>query len=116
MVQLSRPRGRPGPLESDQDTLLGAVIDPVDAAATRAQQKPAARSAEARERPGPEALSQNWREHAAAVLGDAAAIDAMVAAVLPGPNSSAPAKAAGGGPLMPSTRRSPPRSGMPSTA
>ncbi|WP_449479312.1 MobF family relaxase [Streptomyces abikoensis] len=102
------------------------IVELVGADASREQQKTAARrSAEAKEDVGEEAPRLSWRERAAAVLAppvdprlygaqrDAAvlaarqagqaAVDAMVAAALPGPDDGpALSLAAGGGPLMPS--------------
>ncbi|MBT2478156.1 MobF family relaxase [Streptomyces sp. ISL-94] len=78
------------------------VIDLVGEGASRAQQKAAARkSAEAKEDAGPGAPREAWRTRAAVVLGGEAAVDAMVAAALPGPDGSAPPLSAGGGPRMP---------------
>ncbi|MFE3557833.1 MobF family relaxase [Streptomyces sp. NPDC059193] len=78
------------------------VIDLVGEGASREQQKTAARkSAEAKEDAGPGAPRQAWRTRAASVLGGEAAVDAMVAAALPGPEGSAPPLSAGGGPRMP---------------
>ncbi len=62
------------------------VIDLVGEGASRERQKAAARkSAEAKEEGGPDAPRQAWRARAAAELGGEEAIDAMVAAALPGP-------------------------------
>lgn len=70
--------------------------------ASREQQKTAARkSAEAKEDVGQDAPRETWRTRAAAVLGGEAAVDAMVAAALPGPDGSAPPLSVGGGPRMP---------------
>ncbi|WP_037632851.1 MobF family relaxase [Streptomyces erythrochromogenes] len=78
------------------------VIDLAGEGASREQQKAAARkSAEAKEDAGPEAPREAWRTRAAAVLGDEAAVDAMVAAALPGPGGAALPLSAGGGPRMP---------------
>ncbi|MFE3790365.1 MobF family relaxase [Streptomyces goshikiensis] len=78
------------------------VIDLVGEGATRERQKTAARrSAEAKEDAGPEAPREAWRTRAAAELGGEGAVDAMVAAALPGPDGSAPSLSAGGGPRMP---------------
>ncbi|MEU6759412.1 MobF family relaxase [Streptomyces sp. NPDC046685] len=78
------------------------VIDLVGEGASREQQKAAARkSAEAKEDAGPGAPREDWRTRAATVLGGEAAVDAMVAAALPGPDGSAPPLSVGGGPRMP---------------
>ncbi|MFC9295752.1 MobF family relaxase [Streptomyces sp. NPDC057011] len=80
------------------------VIDLAGEGASREQQKAAARkSAEAKEDAGPGAPREAWRTRAAAVLGGGeAAVNAMVAAALPGWGGSAPPLSAGGGPQMPS--------------
>ncbi|MFD9410148.1 MobF family relaxase [Streptomyces sp. NPDC059989] len=78
------------------------VIDLAGEGASREQQKAAARkSAEAKEDAGPAAPREAWRTRAATVLGGEEAVDAMVAAALPGPDGTAPPLSAGGGPLLP---------------
>ncbi|MFC6485380.1 MobF family relaxase, partial [Streptomyces goshikiensis] len=78
------------------------VIDLVGEGATRERQKAAARrSAEAKEDAGPDTPREAWRTRAAAELGGEDAVDAMVAAALPGPDASAPSLTTGGGPRMP---------------
>lgn len=73
------------------------VIDLAGEGASREQQKAAARkSAEAKEDAGPDAPREAWRTRAAAELGGEAAVDAMVAAALPGPDGAAPPLSAGG--------------------
>ncbi|MFD5489479.1 MobF family relaxase [Streptomyces virginiae] len=78
------------------------VLDLAGEGASRDQQKTAARkSAEAKEDAGPDAPREAWRTRAAAELGGEAAVDAMVAAALPGASGTAPPLSAGGGPRMP---------------
>ncbi|GHI90462.1 MobF family relaxase [Streptomyces xanthophaeus] len=81
------------------------VVDLAGEGATREQQKTAARrSAEAKEDAGPDAPREAWRTRAAGQLGGEAAVDAMVAAALPGadgPEGPASQLSAGGGPRMP---------------
>ncbi|MFJ7271964.1 MobF family relaxase [Streptomyces sp. NPDC099050] len=78
------------------------VIDLAGEGASREQLKTAARkSAEAKEEAGPDAPREAWRTRAAAELGGEAAVDAMVAAALPGSDGAAPPLSAGGGPRMP---------------
>ncbi|MFF4010589.1 MobF family relaxase [Streptomyces sp. NPDC001717] len=78
------------------------VVDLVGEGATREQQKAAARrSAEAKEDARPGAPREAWRTRAAAVLGGEGAVDAMVAAALPGADGAAPSPSEGGGPRVP---------------
>ncbi|MFD7258406.1 MobF family relaxase [Streptomyces sp. NPDC059874] len=79
------------------------VVELAGEGASREQQKAAARkSAEAKEDAEPGAPREAWRTRAAAVLGGGErAVDAMVAAALPGWDGSAPLSADGGGPRVP---------------
>ncbi|MEU7556005.1 MobF family relaxase [Streptomyces sp. NPDC044571] len=72
--------------------------------ASREQQKAAARAtAESKEETAPGAPREGWRARAAALLGGAGAVDAMVAAALPawGGPASDPYAPISGGPRMP---------------
>ncbi|MER6314352.1 MobF family relaxase [Streptomyces sp. NPDC001581] len=78
------------------------VLDLAGEGASREAQKTAARkSAEAKEEAGPDAPRESWRTRAAAELGGQDAVDAMVAAALPGRDGTAPPLSADGGPRMP---------------
>ncbi|WP_327267143.1 AAA family ATPase (plasmid) [Streptomyces sp. NBC_01232] len=79
------------------------VLELAGEGASRDQQKTAARkSAEAKEDVDSGAPREAWRTRAAAELGGEAAVDAMIAAALPGPSGTTPPLSAGGGPRMPS--------------
>ncbi|WP_328741274.1 relaxase domain-containing protein (plasmid) [Streptomyces erythrochromogenes] len=78
------------------------VLDLAGEGASREQQKAAARkSAETKEEAGPDTPREAWRTRAAAELGGEAAVDAMVAAALPGPVGTELPLSAGGGPRIP---------------
>ncbi|MFJ9343761.1 MobF family relaxase [Streptomyces sp. NPDC101733] len=78
------------------------VVELAGEGASRDQLKTAARkSAEAKEEAGPDAPRESWRTRAAVELGGEAAVDAMVAAALPGRDGSPPPLSSGGGPQMP---------------
>ncbi|MEV6685100.1 MobF family relaxase [Streptomyces sp. NPDC051130] len=77
------------------------VIDLAGEGASRERQKTAARkTAESKEEAGPDAPRHAWRTRATALLGSGEAVDAMVAAALPGPDGAAPPLSAGGGPRL----------------
>ncbi|SFY41795.1 MobF family relaxase [Streptomyces atratus] len=97
--------GVDGDLRSAFSRRRQQVLDLVGRDAGRDRMRAAARrTAQAKDEAAAEAPRHNWRTRAAAVLGGEAAVDAMVAAALPGPDGPdgpAPSWPGGDWPLMP---------------